>query len=67
MATITRCDECKKLSDEPGLGYIGREFEVMKFRDRQLIIRVMGRDLCQTCIRNIVANNNLCKSGEDED
>lgn len=66
MATITRCDECKKLSDEQGISYIGRTWTVSKYRDVFATITTK-RDVCRECLLNLVSSLSLNKSDGDED
>jgi hypothetical protein len=53
---ITRCDECKKLSDEPNIGYIGRKFAIKTHKQVFMTITT-HRDLCKDCLQKLVAEN----------
>ncbi len=65
MATIVRCDDCKRLSDEPGIGHIGREHTVIKYRDVLANIRIIGKDICRDCVKKMVAEGTLSKDDQD--
>ena len=62
---ITRCDECKKLSDEAGVGYIGKKWKVSKYRENIMIVSTM-KDLCKDCVKKLIAENNLSEQNADE-
>lgn len=51
MASLKRCDVCKKLSEEPNIGYIGRSFVLKRYKDTILTITVIGKDMCGGCIK----------------
>lgn len=63
MAAIVRCDSCKKLSDEPAVGYIGRRFEVIDLttsRYAKVLMSITATsDFCIECIKKLVAENRL--------
>lgn len=68
MAAITRCDLCKKLSDEAG-EYIGRQFEATevntgRYAKVQLTITAHA-DYCITCIKQIVNTGRLRQETRD--
>ena len=56
MANLTRCDQCKKLSDEPNVGYIGRDWVIKFYRDTMLSITAHA-DYCAECIQKLVADH----------
>ena len=61
MAALTRCDDCKKLSDEPGVGHIGRRHEVRHYRDVGMRIEVF-KDLCSSCVKKMLEGNTTVAS-----
>lgn len=65
MATITRCDKCKKLSDDERAGYIGKDHEVRHYRDLILTIRT-EKDMCADCVKKAVAEGNLQQRNKPE-
>lgn len=65
MATITRCDGCKKTSDEPGVSYIGREWCFKKYRDILAKLDV-HKDLCADCVKKLVTENYPTNYEKDE-
>lgn len=64
MANLTRCDECKRLSDEPQIGYIGRHHSINHYRD-VIIVIACYRDLCGDCIKKIVANHSIQQNSDE--
>ena len=64
MASLIRCDGCKKLSDEPGVGHIGKTWEIRHYRDFVGKI-TLERDLCEDCVKKSVAENNITKPMTD--
>lgn len=65
MATITRCDDCRKTSDEPGVGFIGKEWQYKKYKDvyAKLDLR---KDLCAECVKKLMVDNYPQKYEKDE-
>ena len=68
MADLKRCDECKRLSDESGVGFIGKKHQLNKYRDTILIIDVCGgKDLCGNCVKKKVAELTIGQVERDSD
>lgn len=58
MATIKRCDHCKKLSDDASAGPIGRSWLVKQYKISLGTI-VMEQDCCRECVKKVIAENSL--------
>jgi hypothetical protein len=56
MANLTRCDQCSRLSDEKGVGYIGRDWIVKHYNDTLMVITAHN-DYCSECIQKLVADH----------
>jgi len=61
MAALTRCDDCKKLSDELGVGHIGKHHEVRRYSELQMRIQVF-KDLCSSCVKKMLEGNTTVAS-----
>jgi len=67
MATIVRCDICKKASDETGVGHIGKDWEGMEYRQRRLKVK-SDRDVCRACLTKVFGEVSFSKlDGDHED
>lgn len=65
MANLTRCDECKRLSDEQGIGYIGKYHRLMKYNE--IIMELNSRkDMCRDCVKKAVAENSIGKNDNND-
>lgn len=67
MANLVRCDNCKRLSDEPSIGYVGRMHAINHYQDKVVSITVHGKDLCGDCVKKIILGENLSKDDSDRD
>lgn len=65
MARLVRCDQCNRLSDEKGVGYIGRNFEVRFYKDLVLAIKTM-KDYCGDCVKKIVATYHVGEANDED-
>lgn len=66
MAIVTRCDECKKLSDVDGISYIGKKWELEKFKNR-IATLTFTKDLCRNCVKNLIEENSLYEFDHNKD
>lgn len=65
MANIIRCDDCKKLNDEQGVGYIGKNW-MIKDTPRSAIMKIKTtRDCCRECVKKLFNDNSLTTDNED--
>lgn len=64
MANLTRCDKCKRLSDEPGIGYIGKSHTVKEYKETLMDIKTY-KDYCRDCIKSIVADHSIQQEDKD--
>lgn len=64
MANLIRCDNCKKLSDEPGISFIGKEWRINHYKDYLGTIKVF-KDLCRECVIKLVNENALAENKDD--
>lgn len=66
MASLIRCDICKKLSDDPTVGHIGKEWSVMEYKNRLAKITTQ-QDLCKSCVIRVINDSPLRKLDEEDD
>lgn len=64
MATIIRCDNCKKLSDESGSEYIGKEWAVKKYKDLYMNI-ICNKDYCGACVKKLIGELAITRPDKD--